>query len=132
MVEALGVDLCVCNPSANQSRRGSARRRAPEQDRHGVREAGARPHSSHLPQDREGLSNTGFRQLSEVPEYEAKEGTTRRLAGEQEARLLGDEPKMFLVAIATRRAHREDTLVDPAGLLLIRTLARADVLRTGN
>jgi hypothetical protein len=39
MVEALGVDLCVCNPGANQSRRGSARRRAPEQDRHGVREA---------------------------------------------------------------------------------------------
>ena len=80
MVEALGVDLFVCNRSANQSRRGSARRRAPEQDRHGVREAGALPPSSHLPQDREGLSKYRLlRQPSEVPEYEAKEQTTRRM-----------------------------------------------------
>jgi hypothetical protein len=57
MVGAPSVDLFVCDRSANQSRRGCARR--PEQDRHGVREAGASS-SLYPPQDRKGLSNTGF------------------------------------------------------------------------
>ena len=57
MVGPPSVDLFVCDRSANQSRRGCARR--PEQDRHGVREAGASS-SLYPPQDRKGLSNTGF------------------------------------------------------------------------
>ena len=40
-----------------------------------------------------------------------------RFATAQEARLLGDEPQMRLVAVAAGSAQREDTLVDPTGLM---------------
>ena len=40
-----------------------------------------------------------------------------RFAAAQEARLLGHEPQVLLVAVAARRAQREDTLVDPTGLM---------------
>jgi hypothetical protein len=40
-----------------------------------------------------------------------------RLAAAQEARLLGHEPQVPLVAVALRRADREHPLVDPAGLI---------------
>ena len=55
-----------------------------------------------------------------------------RLAGAEEARLLGDEPKMLLVAVATRRANGEHALVDPAraGRGSVLALA-ADLLRAG-
>ena len=50
----------------------------------------------------------------------------RGLAAAQQARLLGHEPQVLLVAVAARRAQREHALVDPPGLMSIRPAARAE------
>src|SRR5262245_3156820 len=43
----------------------------------------------------------------------------RRLARAEQTRLLGHGPKMLLIAIAARSAHREYALVDSTGLIPI-------------
>jgi hypothetical protein len=57
--------------------------------------------------------------------HETKMMRVRGLAGAQETRLLGDEPKMFPVAIAAWRSDREDTFVDTSGLITVATLDRS-------
>src|SRR5258706_7017659 len=47
----------------------------------------------------------------------------RRLACAEETRLLGHKPKMLLIAIAARRAHREYALVDRTILMLMLMLS---------
>ena len=53
-----------------------------------------------------------------------------RFATAQQARLLGDEPQVLLVAVALRRADREHALVDPAGLMFVRAPAPPEWLRS--
>jgi hypothetical protein len=51
------------------------------------------------------------------------------LAAAQQARLLGYEPQMLLVAVAARGAQREHALVDPGGLMPIGAAAHAERFR---
>ena len=51
--------------------------------------------------------------------HEAQMMGIGRFAAAHEAGLLGDEPKMLLVAIATGRAYREHALVDAVGRIVV-------------
>ena len=54
----------------------------------------------------------------------------RRFARTQEARLLGDKPKMLFVAVAPGRAYLEHALVDPVRRIGGGIIVRAYILRT--